>query len=570
MLTERQPTAIASFRKQPISNKLIALENAVVPAKKSDTPNKIVALIQELVDIGAIHPDEAGPIYSDLLIRVHKFNGTNVQENLNALTSGIRAAQSEAIRNSDVKALSNQAIVNELFARLPPVPAGQQNFEAFKQTLRLFCNEAPNVTLYKSGGDVIMQVNIRGVNTINLDSAFGNLQPLWGIDVDGESVPQSYLSSLSSNARVLMLMLAPFTNESTFTPDSLVGLLFRVYRETVSASLERPEETEMEVSKVAKETGTDGLDLQNTLGFLLKSREREVANPHSLSPRQEQVLRFIQRSLVDRIDRGGMDPVTALDTLHLAFAPSFYEQHGTFIRRLTAYMLMALQSSPEYFREMYSNKYWIPPRSFWTRDYSDFYEDIRQGVASAVNSADEDDDDSLEWDEVDYDRMVEGVDDRYADGASARPTPLPTPVHSTYPSTLELAKPKHSLSNVPLVTHPTPQTPSLSRALASLNMQPVTYPRLPSPEPPSTHSKKFTDAARKEKLLRETIRQRLRQINEASNALDAIDEEDDGLVLQPLLGYGSQKTSSQPPPVQAPPPNPFSHLAPKRGFGVQT
>lgn len=566
LLTERQPSAIASFRKQPLANKLTALENAVVPAKKTDTPSKIVELIQALLAIGAINPEEAGSIYSDLLIRVHKFNGTNVQENLNTLTSDIRAAQSEAIRNTNVRALSNQAIVNELFSRLPPVPSGQQNFEAFKQTLRLFCNEAPNVTLYKSGGDVIMQVNIRGVNTINLDSAFGNLQPLWGIDIDGENVPQSYLSSLSSNARVLMLMLAPFTNDSTFTPDSLIALLFKVYRDTVSASLERPEETEMEVAKVSRETGTDGLDLQNTLGFLLKQREREVANPYSLTPRQEQVLRFIQKSLVDRIDRGGMDPVQALDTLHLAFAPSFYDQHHNFIRRLTAYMLIALQSSPEYFREVYSNKYWIPPRSFWTRDYSDFFNDVRNAMQSDSESFDSEGD--FEWDDNDFERMVEGEDGRHIDGASS----VGTPMHSSYPSTVDLSKHKRfSTSNVPLNVQHMPQTPSVERALSGLRMPPINYPNLPSPEPPSTYSKKFTEAARRDKLLKETIRQNLRQINEASNALEAIGEEEDDYVLEPLLGYGSSKsTSSRPPPVQSTSQNPFAHLAPKRGFGVQT
>lgn len=368
------PSAVAKFRQQPLANKLSALEEGLVQPRKDNTPDTVANIIQELVKRGAILPSEAGSIYSDLLIRVHRYNSTNVQSNLNVLLGDVRAAQSEVIRGSNLGELSNQAILNNFLATLNPVvPMGQQNYEAFKQSLRLMVNEAPNVTLYRSGPDTMLQLNVRGVNTVNLNSAFANLHSLWGIILDSESVPGGISSKLSSNTRVLMLFMAPYTNDSTFTPDTFMAQIMRLYRETIAASIEQPQETEREVEETIREFGGDLVDIARTMSYLLKNKESVLENPRTLSPRQLSVLRYVQESLTDRIDRNGESPEDALVNMLFSFAPSYFEANGPFIRRLVNYLEVALRNSPNYFREIYNNKYWTPPASFWTQNYGDFF-----------------------------------------------------------------------------------------------------------------------------------------------------------------------------------------------------
>ncbi|ABA47239.1 pIIIa [Snake adenovirus 1] len=374
IIANRSQTAVQNFRRQPLANKLTALEDAIVQPRKDSTPDSIAAILQELVSMGALKPSEVGPMFSDLLIRVHKYNSTNVQSNLNVLLGDIRAAQSEAIRSTNVGELSNQVILNDFLSRLPPVvPMGQHNYEAFKQSLRLMVNEAPNVTLFKSGPDTMMQVNIRGVNTVNLNSAFSNLQNLWGVVLDSDRVPGSISSKLSSNTRVLLLFLAPFTNENTFTPDTFLWQIMQLYRETVAASIEAPLETEREVAETVRDMGGDIDDVGRTMAYLLKNKEEVMANPRTLSPRQLGVVRYVQESLMDRIDRNGEEPIDALRNIVFSFAPSYFEANGSFIRKLLSYLEVALRNSPNYFREIYSNKYWTPPPSFWTQNYGDFF-----------------------------------------------------------------------------------------------------------------------------------------------------------------------------------------------------
>ncbi|QDM55319.1 pIIIa [Deer atadenovirus A] len=386
IISDKSKNALLSFQKQPIANKLIALENAVVPNRKNETPQMIADLLNELVKIGAIKLEEAGPMYSDLLIRVHKYNSMNVQNNLETLVNDIRSIQSDIIRTTDIKSLSNQTVLNSFLNSIPQtVDMGQYNYEAFKQTLRLFINETPNVTVFKSGFDTFVQVNITGVNTINLNDAFKNLSHLWGVVIQGETLPGNITSRLTANTRVLLYFMAPFTNDNTFSPDTFISTLMKLYRLTVSTALEFPEETETEIVETAKELGTDGLDLTRTLAYLIKNKEDQITNPRSLSPRQLQILRYIQNSLTDRIDRNNETPQEALEQLSFSFAPSFYEQNGPFIRRLIAYMEVALYNSPSYFREIYSNKFWTPPASFWTQNYTDFFTENQERLENAVS-----------------------------------------------------------------------------------------------------------------------------------------------------------------------------------------
>lgn len=240
--------AARAFRQQPLANKISVLEKAVVKPRKDDTPDRVAALVKELVKRGALTQEEAGPVYSDLLIRVHKFNGANVQENLAVLTEDIRAAQSSAIRNVDVSSLSNQTVLNSFFIKIgPSVPYGQDNFEAFKQVLRLFVNEAPGIRVFISGDATILQANVRGVISVNLNEAFKNLYNYWGVILDGERVPGTLTARLTANTRVLMMLLSPFTLNSTFIPDSFISYIMGMYRDTIASDYEVGENTESEV-----------------------------------------------------------------------------------------------------------------------------------------------------------------------------------------------------------------------------------------------------------------------------------------------------------------------------------
>lgn len=371
--------AAKAFRSQPLANKISVLERAVVKPRKDDTPDRVAALVKELVKRGALTQDEAGPVYSDLLIRVHKYNGANVQENLAVLTDDIRAAQTAAIRTIDVGSLSNQTILNSFFTKLgPAVPHGQENFESFKQILRLFVNEAPGIRVFLSGDATLLQANVKGVISVNLDEAFKNLYHYWGVTLEGDSIPGTLTSKLTANTRVLLMLLSPFTLPNSFIPDSFMSYVMDMYRDTLGSDYEVDENTESEVFNVAKSIGSDGLDLKHTMGYLIKGRDRTavVQAPRQLTPRQLQVLRYIQDGLVDRIDRNGEDPSEALDNIQFSFSPSYYELNGSFIRRLIHYMRVALINSPSYFREIYTNKYWTPPGSFWSRNYSDFELDM--------------------------------------------------------------------------------------------------------------------------------------------------------------------------------------------------
>ncbi|QJR83091.1 pIIIa [Bearded dragon adenovirus 1] len=387
LLPNNDPGAVLRFRKQPLANKVIALEDAVVQPRRDNTADQVATLVSHLVNVGAITAAEAAPVYSDLLIRVHRYNSTNVQHNLTNLVTDIASAQSQAIRRADLGALTNQSVLSAFFAEMPQtVPSGQANFVAFKEGLRLLVNEGTNVTVYRSGPDTLLQVNLRPRTTTNLTSAFRSLAPLWGVMLEGEEFPPGLSNRLSTDARVLMLLVAPFTNESTFVPDSLISHLMRLYRETVSEVTQLPWNTETEIDTLIDDLGAESINTAKTMAYLLKNREAALENPRQLSPRQTQILRFVQESLTDRIDRNGEEPAEALDQLPLSFSPAFYASNGGFIRRLVAYLQFALQASPSYFREIYANKYWVPPASFWTQNFSDFFEETRQAAAERRNS----------------------------------------------------------------------------------------------------------------------------------------------------------------------------------------
>lgn len=368
--------AIRRFRQSPYTNRVIALEEGIVPTKVNDTPRVVRDILKDLIATGAVSPEEFGPLYSTLLQRVQKYNSTNVQQNLHVLLEDVRDSQTALLAGQDVRYLSNTSILAAFLRQLPPVvPLGQQNYLGMQKNVRLLAHEGANVIVYKTGNQTFLQVQ-SGLDgrpiSVNLSEAFHNLSSLWGVQLNGSDIPAHMSSKLSTNTRMLVLLTAPFSSETDYAPDSFIGTLNRLYVETVQDLTAGVENTEREVRSLAMlpTTQEDAEDLKHTLNALLRGRETEVPNvERTLSPREESIVRFMQRFLVNRIDGERQEPILALDQLNGSFAPDMYYGNRSFIQRMMEYLRKALVFSPDYFREIYSNKYWVPPSTFWLRDY---------------------------------------------------------------------------------------------------------------------------------------------------------------------------------------------------------
>ncbi|TKX88054.1 hypothetical protein C5L27_13630, partial [Staphylococcus argenteus] len=72
-LTARSPEA---FRQQPQANRFSAILEAVVPSRTNPTHEKVLTIVNALLDSKAIRKDEAGLIYNALLESVARYNST--------------------------------------------------------------------------------------------------------------------------------------------------------------------------------------------------------------------------------------------------------------------------------------------------------------------------------------------------------------------------------------------------------------------------------------------------------------------------------------------------------------
>ena len=123
-LTTRNPEA---FRQQPQANRFSAILEAVVPSRTNPTHEKVLAIVNALVESKAIRKDEAGLIYNALLERVARYNSTNVQANLDRLTTDVREAVAQRERFMHDVNLGSQVALNAFLSTLPAnVPRGQE------------------------------------------------------------------------------------------------------------------------------------------------------------------------------------------------------------------------------------------------------------------------------------------------------------------------------------------------------------------------------------------------------------------------------------------------------------
>lgn len=359
-----QLTAKPDFISQPYANRLDAILEAVVPSKRDPTHEKILTVINALVETGAIRRDEAAAVFNALLTRVSRYNSINVQANLDRMASDVREAVSQKTRFA-ASNLGSLAALNGFLASLPSnVQRGQDNYISFISALRLLVAEIPQTDVYQAGPDYFLQSSRNGSQVVNLTAAFKNLEPLWGV-----SAPNAERSSISSlltpNTRLLLLLIAPFSDSVSISRDSFIGYLLTLYREALGrANLD--ERTYNEVATVSRALGQDNANnLQATLNFLLTNKKTTVPGEYALTPNEERILRFVQQAVSLRMMQEGTAPSDALDMTSASFEPSFYNINMHFINKLMDYLHRAASMAPDYFTNIILNPRWLPPDGFY-------------------------------------------------------------------------------------------------------------------------------------------------------------------------------------------------------------
>ncbi|APG53798.1 pIIIa [simian adenovirus 55] len=365
-LTARNPDA---FRQQPQANRFAAILEAVVPSRPNPTHEKVLAIVNALAETRAIRPDEAGQVYNALLERVGRYNSTNVQTNLDRLVTDVKEAVAQRERFFKDANLGSLVALNAFLSTLPAnVPRGQEDYVNFLSALRLMVAEVPQSEVYQSGPNYYFQTSRQGLQTVNLTQAFQNLQGLWGVRAPlGDRTTVSSL--LTPNARLLLLLIAPFTDSGSISRDSFLGHLLTLYREAIGQA-RVDEQTYQEITSVSRALGQEDTgSLEATLNFLLTNRRQRLPPQYTLNSEEERILRFVQQSAALYLMREGASPSAALDMTAANMEPSFYAANRPFVNRLMDYLHRAASMNPDYFVNLILNDRWMPPPGFYTGDF---------------------------------------------------------------------------------------------------------------------------------------------------------------------------------------------------------
>lgn len=365
-LTAANPQKFASM---PRANRFDAILEATVPSRKDPTHAKVLAIVNALVQNKAVRPDEAGGIYNALLERVGKYNSMNTQTNLDRLVQDVKEAVSQKERSNQAPSLASIVTLNSFYETLPAnVPRGQSDYLAFLSALKMLVSEVPQTDVYQTGPNFYFSTTRNGSQTVNLTTAFENLKNLWGV-----AAPTGERSSISSiltpNTRLLLLIVAPFTDAVSINRDSYIGHLLTLYREAIG-STRLDEQTFAEVTDVSRALGQqDGQNLQATLNFLLTNNHKKLPKFYQLSREEERVLRYVQQSTALYLMQDNVGPAAALDLTSANMNPSFYARHRAFVNKLMDYLRRAAAISPNYFTNAILNSAWMPPDGFFTGDF---------------------------------------------------------------------------------------------------------------------------------------------------------------------------------------------------------
>lgn len=357
------------FASQPLANRMGAILEAVVPPRTNPTHEKVLTVVNALLETSAIRPDEAGMVYNALLERVSRYNSGNVQTNLDRLSQDVRQVIAQRERSS-ANNLGSLAALNAFIASLPAtVERGQENYLGFLSALRLLVSEVPQTEVFRSGPHTFLQAARNGSKTVNLNQAMENLRPLWGLQAPAGE--RGHVSSLlTPNTRLLLLLVAPFAEEMNVSRSSYIGHLLTLYRETL-ANLHVDERTYQEITSVSRALGDedDAARLQATLNFLLTNRQRRLPAAYALTAEEERILRYVQQAVSLYLMQDGATATGALDEASRNMEPSFYAPHRDFINRLMDYFHRAAAVAPNYFMNAVLNPRWLPSEGFFTGVY---------------------------------------------------------------------------------------------------------------------------------------------------------------------------------------------------------
>lgn len=365
--TLKNPSA---FRSQPWFTRRDAILEAVLPSRTDPTHEKVLAVVNALVQAKAVRADEGGAIYDALLQRVGRYNSGNVQSNLDRLVQDVREAVAVKAEE-DRRGLSMGSLVafNGFLSTLPStVSHGQNDYVGFIGALRQLVAEVPQTLVYKTGPFFYFQTSRQGLQTVNLTKAFQNLSALWGVSSPSQSGVAT-AALLTPNTRLLLLLVAPFTDARTVSGDTYLGHLLTLYREALR-NARMDELTYSEITDVAKATGQEGRALQGTLNFLVTQNTKRMPEDRQLTPYETAVLRFLQKAVQLQLARDPRQrPNSALDAVVADLEPSFYSKHQYFITRVMDYFHRTAALNPRYFYGIVRNKHWTPPPGFYTGDF---------------------------------------------------------------------------------------------------------------------------------------------------------------------------------------------------------
>lgn len=351
------------FSAQPVANRLQAILQAVVPARSNPTHEKVLAIVNALAETGAIRKDEIAGVYDALLRRVAKFNSTNVQSNLTTLVSDVREAVAQKVRHEAANLGSLAALNSFLSIQPATVARGQNDYMGFINALRLLVAEVPNTEVYRTGPDFFLQSTRNGTQTVNLSRAFQNLRDLWGVAAPDQA-RLSISSLLTPNTRLLLLLVAPFTDTQSVSRDSYLGYLLTLYREALGRA-NVGDQTRAEIQTVSEAIGQTPNNLESTLNFLLTNRVTTRPAEYRLSNEEEKVLRYLQQAISLQMSQNHRSPAEALDAVAASIDTTFYARHRVFIMRLLDFFRRALTASRAYFFDAVMNAQWQPPEGFY-------------------------------------------------------------------------------------------------------------------------------------------------------------------------------------------------------------
>ncbi|QLD29001.1 pIIIa [Red-eared slider adenovirus 1] len=376
-----------AFKEKGVLEKIMSMEETLVPSKRIDTVDMVTALVEDLVEKDYIAPEESGRVYNALMQRFMAYSSLPAYDRLKEVVKDVQQGQRETnLANLiNVRQLTNNQAINALLQSLPGTIAGggATNYIAMKLTLQKFMLERGDyVTATVRGDDVVLQLDeTGGVTSVNLSSAFRNLSHLWGVMIEDDSSAPSLGATLEPNTRVFMFLMSSVATLSSFTPHSYIRYLIKLYQETIS---ERAVPQIMgpvlnATPDVEAATGMDTRSFENAMHFLVRGARSDVrsalqipnADLETFTPEQLNIIHEVHGGLSAAL-RQGFDPTlkAELDRVFQSLSDRQVARHRTFVAKLYHYLerLTFDTSGRETLRNIAGAYHWTPPVSLLSSD----------------------------------------------------------------------------------------------------------------------------------------------------------------------------------------------------------